>query len=74
MNAFFEMIAKNESIYFGKRGSQLHLLAYNKKAENDEQGTIDQYPDVEHVTRIEARIKVLGLMKYLRGTVTRLKV
>lgn len=48
---------KNESIYFGKRGSRLYMLAYDKKAENAAQGTIDQYPDIEHVTRFEARIK-----------------
>lgn len=58
---------KNESIYFGKRGSQLYMLAYDKKAENDAQGTIDQYPDIEHVTRFEARIKGARIDEVFEG-------
>ncbi|MGR5911333.1 replication initiation factor domain-containing protein [Bacillus cereus] len=44
-------------MYIGKRGSDNHLCIYNKKRENEENETLDQYPDVEHVTRFEARLR-----------------
>ncbi|MFH4258969.1 replication initiation factor domain-containing protein, partial [Acinetobacter baumannii] len=47
---------KIETMYIGKRGSDNHLCIYNKKRENEENETLDQYPDVEHVTRFEARL------------------
>lgn len=46
-----------ETKYIGKRGSDNQICIYNKKAENAENGSIDQYPDVEHVTRFEARLR-----------------
>mgnify|MGYP001044646521 CR=1 FL=1 len=46
-----------ETMYIGKRGSDNQLCIYNKKAENKENDSIDQYPDVEHVTRFEARLR-----------------
>ncbi|MDF9633632.1 replication initiation factor domain-containing protein [Bacillus cereus] len=48
---------KIETMYIGKRGSDNHLCIYNKKRENEENETLDQYPDVEHVTRFEARLR-----------------
>lgn len=46
-----------ETKYIGKRGSDNQICIYNKKAENDENGSIDQYPNVEYVTRFEARLR-----------------
>ncbi|HHT7132241.1 MULTISPECIES: replication initiation factor domain-containing protein [Bacillus cereus group] len=45
------------TMYVGRRGSDNHLCIYDKKQENRENDTLDQYPDVEHVTRFEARLR-----------------
>ncbi|WP_342048888.1 replication initiation factor domain-containing protein [Bacillus sp. OTU530] len=46
-----------ETMYIGKRGSDNHICIYNKKAENEANGTLDQYPDIKHVTRFESRLR-----------------
>ncbi|OTW93148.1 hypothetical protein BK702_04880 [Bacillus thuringiensis serovar cameroun] len=46
-----------ETMYIGVRASDNHLCFYNKKKETEQTGSMDPYPDVEHVTRFEARLR-----------------
>lgn len=43
--------------YIGVRASKENFCFYDKKQECRDKGTIDQYPDEEHVTRFELRIR-----------------
>ncbi|MGF9815381.1 replication initiation factor domain-containing protein [Bacillus toyonensis] len=46
-----------ETMYIGVRSSDNHLCIYDKKKETEHTGSIDPYPNVEHVTRFEARLR-----------------
>jgi len=46
-----------ETVYIGARSSDMQLCVYDKKQENKDKGTIDQYPSEEHVARFEVRLK-----------------
>jgi len=46
-----------ETMYVGVRSSNMQLCIYDKKQENSDKGTLDQYQDVEDVARFEARLK-----------------
>ncbi|MED1305177.1 replication initiation factor domain-containing protein [Bacillus pacificus] len=46
-----------ETMYIGVRSSDNHLCFYDKKKEVEQNGSIDPYPDREHVTRFEARLR-----------------
>lgn len=46
-----------ETMYVGARSSNMQLCIYDKKQENSDKGTLDQYRDVEDVARFEARLK-----------------
>ncbi|MDA1658341.1 replication initiation factor domain-containing protein [Bacillus cereus group sp. TH150LC] len=48
---------KTETIYVASRSSRSHLCIYDKKNENRENDSIDQYPTCDYVTRFEARLK-----------------
>lgn len=54
----FKGVKKNiETIYYGSRASRCHLCIYDKKMENQDNNSIDQYPKEKYVTRFEARLK-----------------
>ncbi|HFK1786765.1 TPA: replication initiation factor domain-containing protein, partial [Bacillus cereus] len=57
-----------ETMYVGKRASDNHLCIYDKKRENEENDTLDQYPDVEHVTRFEARLRKKKASEWMEST------
>ncbi|MGG5742031.1 replication initiation factor domain-containing protein, partial [Bacillus cereus group sp. IBL03679] len=46
-----------ETLYIGVRSSDNCLCIYNKKKEAEQNGSIDPYPDIEYVTRFEARLR-----------------
>ncbi|PEM46668.1 replication initiation factor domain-containing protein [Bacillus toyonensis] len=46
-----------ETMYVGVRSSDNHICLYDKKKETTQTGSIDPYPDVDHVTRFEARLR-----------------
>ncbi|ANN35818.1 hypothetical protein A9498_31140 (plasmid) [Bacillus thuringiensis serovar coreanensis] len=46
-----------ETLYIGVRSSDNHVCIYNKKKEAEQNGSIDPYPDIEYVTRFEARLR-----------------
>ncbi|MGF9816310.1 replication initiation factor domain-containing protein [Bacillus toyonensis] len=46
-----------ETMYIGVRSSDNHLCIYDKKKETEHTGSIDPYPNMEHVTRFEARLR-----------------
>ncbi|XLP22361.1 replication initiation factor domain-containing protein [Bacillus toyonensis] len=46
-----------ETMYIGVRSSDNHLCIYDKKKETEHTGSIDPYPNVEHVTRFESRLR-----------------
>lgn len=56
-NRFYGVDKFLETMYLGKRASRNHLCIYDKKKENDDNESMDQYPDLEHVVRFEARLK-----------------
>ncbi|PAD98097.1 replication initiation factor domain-containing protein, partial [Terribacillus saccharophilus] len=56
-----------ETIYFGKRASRNHIIIYDKKLENENNDSIDQYPDEKNVTRFEARLKNNYARDFLTG-------
>ncbi|GAB6621056.1 MULTISPECIES: replication initiation factor domain-containing protein [Bacillus] len=48
---------KLETMYLGSRSGRSHLCIYDKKQENQDKGTIDQYEGLDKVTRFEARLR-----------------
>lgn len=54
-----------ETIYIGKRSSRNHVVIYDKKKENEDNDTIDQYPEFKDITRFEARLKNDYARKFL---------
>ncbi|WP_257155410.1 replication initiation factor domain-containing protein [Bacillus cereus] len=46
-----------ETMYIGVRSSDNHLCFYDKKKETEQNGSMDPYPEVKHVTRFEARLR-----------------
>lgn len=48
---------KLETLYLSSKTGRSHLCIYNKKQENKDKGTIDQYEGLEKVTRFEARLR-----------------
>ncbi len=48
---------KVQTMYFGGKASRSHLAIYDKKNENVENESIDQYPDYQEITRFEARLR-----------------
>lgn len=66
-NTFKGRNKKLETVYLGVRSSDNHLCIYNKKQENKDKGTIDQYPELKHITRFEARLKGKKIESFLKG-------
>lgn len=48
---------RNETLYLGDRSSREYLCFYDKTAEVRNKGTLNQYPDLNKVSRFEARLK-----------------
>ncbi|PER06833.1 replication initiation factor domain-containing protein [Bacillus cereus] len=48
---------KIETMYLGSRSGRSHLCIYDKKQENQDKGTVDQYEELDKVTRFEARLR-----------------
>jgi hypothetical protein len=48
---------KIETMYLGSRSGRSHICVYDKKQENKDKGTIDQYAELDKVTRFEARLR-----------------
>lgn len=48
---------KLETMYLGTRSGRNHVAIYDKKQENRDKGTIDQYEGLSKVTRFEARLR-----------------
>lgn len=48
---------KLETMYLGTRSGRNHVAIYDKKQENKDKGTIDQYEGLSKVTRFEARLR-----------------
>lgn len=48
---------KLETMYLGSRSGRNHVCIYDKKQENKDKGTIDQYEGLSKVTRFEARLR-----------------
>lgn len=48
---------KLETMYLGSRSGRSHLCIYDKKQENQDKGTVDQYEELDKVTRFEARLR-----------------
>lgn len=56
-NVFKSEDKRLETMYVGKRASRNHLCIYDKKTENEDNESIDQYPEFDNITRFEARLK-----------------
>ncbi|MEH7023634.1 replication initiation factor domain-containing protein [Priestia megaterium] len=48
---------KLETKYLGSRSGRNNICIYDKKQENEDKGTLDQYEGLNKVTRFEARLK-----------------
>jgi len=48
---------KIETMYLGSRSGRNHLCIYDKKQENEDKGTVDQYEGLEKITRFETRLR-----------------
>ncbi|MGE6939018.1 replication initiation factor domain-containing protein, partial [Peribacillus muralis] len=48
---------KLETMYLGTRSGRNHVCIYDKKQENKDKGTLDQYGGLTKVTRFEARLR-----------------
>ncbi|HDR7426295.1 TPA: replication initiation factor domain-containing protein [Bacillus toyonensis] len=46
-----------ETVYLGSRSGRSHLCIYDKKQENKDKGTLDQYEELDKITRFEARLR-----------------
>lgn len=46
-----------ETIYLASRSSRNQICIYDKKRENEENKSVDQYPDLDVITRFESRLK-----------------
>lgn len=46
-----------ETIYLASRSSRNQICIYDKKKENEENKSVDQYPDLDVITRFESRMK-----------------
>ncbi|MCU5227073.1 replication initiation factor domain-containing protein [Bacillus tropicus] len=46
-----------ETMYLGSRSGRSHLCIYDKKQENKDKGTLDQYEELDKITRFEARLR-----------------